>query len=198
MDQVQKVKVFFKELLVIKDKNIRNFTSQVIANLPNYFFQIPASSTGKYHPPYSLTEGGLVKHVKACVRVAHSLFRNHTIREFTEHEQDIIVCSLLLHDGLKNGGNYKPHTNPNHPNIVAYFVHTHEQFTSLISPDDLKIIIGCLRTHSGIFNKEWRTGKEILPIPSNDYENFVHLCDYITSRKYIDINLDEPIEAWEL
>ena len=41
---------FKKELEYIKSDKIRNACKEMIELLPDYFFEIPASSTGKYHP----------------------------------------------------------------------------------------------------------------------------------------------------
>ena len=30
-----------------------------------------------------------------------------------------------------------------------------------------------------------------LPKPSNKYEFFVHMCDYLSSKKYLDVKFDE-------
>ena len=63
-----------KEL--IKDNKIREDLKLLIGKLPDYFFEIPASSTGKYHPAYATTEHGLVKHTKVAVRIAYVLLNN--------------------------------------------------------------------------------------------------------------------------
>ena len=72
--------------------------------LPDYFYEIPASSTGKYHPDFSLGEGGLVRHVKVAVRLAKELLDNPCIGDkYTNNEKDIMIFTLILHDGLKSG-----------------------------------------------------------------------------------------------
>lgn len=65
--------VFQKELNLIKDTNLRDFIAICLDNAPDYFFEMPASSTGKYHPEYTLGEGGLVRHTKAAVAIAADL-----------------------------------------------------------------------------------------------------------------------------
>ena len=45
--------VFNKELGYIKDERIRNSLKTMLNLLPEYFYQIPASSTGKYHPEFT-------------------------------------------------------------------------------------------------------------------------------------------------
>ncbi len=81
--------VFNKELSYIKDKKIRNSLKTMLNLLPEYFYQIPASSTGKYHPEFTLGDGGLVRHTKAAVRIAYELLQNPSLNNFTEEEKDL-------------------------------------------------------------------------------------------------------------
>ena len=73
MDRKEKVLTVEKEFMWIKNKNIRKFAIDMVSILPDYFFVVPASSTGKYHPEYSLGEGGLVRHTKSAVLIAKTL-----------------------------------------------------------------------------------------------------------------------------
>ena len=39
----------------------------------------------------------------------------------------------------------------------------------------------------------WNTdydGNEILPKPKTKYENFVHMCDFLSSKKFLDVKFD--------
>ena len=47
---MDKVSYFNKEYSYIKDKKKRDDLKYLVSELPDYFFEIPASSTGKYHP----------------------------------------------------------------------------------------------------------------------------------------------------
>ena len=62
---------FKKELNYINNSRIKKSLIIMINKLPDYFFEVPASSTGKYHPKFALGEGGLVRHTKVAVRLAH-------------------------------------------------------------------------------------------------------------------------------
>ena len=68
--------LFKNEINYIKNDRIKNSLITMINKLPDYFFLVPASSTGKYHPDYALGEGGLLRHTKAAVRIAHELLIN--------------------------------------------------------------------------------------------------------------------------
>ena len=98
---------FNKELSYIKNSEILIMTEKAINHLPEYFFTVSASSTNKFHPSFSLGEGGLYRHTKFAVEIAVNLFN---IIEFTQDEKDCIVSSLILHDGFKQGRVSKGHT----------------------------------------------------------------------------------------
>ena len=70
----EKINMFQREINYIKTERYRENIKKLISCLPDYFFEIPASSTGKYHPNYALGEGGLVRHTKVAVRIAYELF----------------------------------------------------------------------------------------------------------------------------
>ena len=64
---MNKIDQFEIELGYINDEAIQEDCRTMIELLPDYFFEVPASSTGKYHPSYSLGEGGLLRHTKKNV-----------------------------------------------------------------------------------------------------------------------------------
>ena len=96
---MNKIKYFEKEISYVKNKDNREDLKHLIELLPDYFFTIPASSTGKYHPKFASTNNGLVKHTKVAVRIAYDLFE--TVNNFSENDKDLIIMALILHDGLK-------------------------------------------------------------------------------------------------
>ena len=70
---MNKISCFETEINYIKDKSKQEDIKFLINLLPDYFFTIPASSTGKYHPKFASSKSGLLKHTKAAVRIAHDL-----------------------------------------------------------------------------------------------------------------------------
>ena len=46
--------MFDLELNCINDADLKSLAIEIIANANNYFFTIPASSTGKNHPQFDL------------------------------------------------------------------------------------------------------------------------------------------------
>ena len=182
---MNKVEYFNKEYTFIKDNKIREDLKLLIGKLPDYFFEIPASSTGKYHPAYAATEHGLVKHTKVAVRIAYELLNNPGINNFTDREKDLIVLSLTLHDGLKSGKIKEKYTRFDHPLLVCEFIKENSKLPS----EDIELITRMISSHMGIWNTDY-SGNEILPKPQDKYQRFVHMCDYLASKKFINVNFN--------
>ena len=181
-----KHEVFNVELKYIKDERIRNSCITVLDMLPDYFYEIPASSTGKYHPEFSLGKGGLVRHVKVAVRLAKDLLDNPCIGDkYTSNEKDIMIFTLILHDGLKSGLVYNRYTQANHPTLIKDFVLKNKDKIEL-TDNELDLFSHCVEAHMGPWNTDY-DGNEILPKPKTKYENFVHMCDFLSSKKYLDV-----------
>ena len=80
--------VFNVELNRIQDQNVRASTELLLNMLPDYFFEIPASSSGKYHPVFSLGEGGLVRHVKVAMRILEEMFKDTAFGTYEDYTKD--------------------------------------------------------------------------------------------------------------
>lgn len=183
---IQKIKVFETEMNQIKDDKIKKFAEVAVNKLPDYFFEVAASSTGKYHPAYSLGSGGLVRHTKAAVGFATTMLGLESMQNyFTSTEQDLMIVSLILHDGCKHGLNGSSYTVATHPLEICDMIRSDEELTSLLPAEQLEFLYKCISSHMGQWNTDFRSKKEILPKPETKYEVFVHLCDYLASRKYL-------------
>ena len=47
-----------------------------------------------------------------------------------------------------------------------------------------------LKTHMGSWTKDYN-GEEVLEAPKTKYQNFVHMCDYLASRKCLLVPFDD-------
>lgn len=191
-----KTEAFKTELTYILNPQYRTFAEAAIESLPDYFFKVAASSTGKYHPSYALGNEGLLRHEKAAVGIAVELFRMESLK-YTDDERDLIIISLILHDGYKHGEKEEKYTRADHPLICKQQIESNEKLHNLIDENSLQIIVNNIETHMGFFNKDYKTGKEILPTPKTKMQHFVHLCDYLASRKCLEFNFDVPIKRGE-
>lgn len=190
---------FKYELALIGDSKLRAFIGAFLNEcVPAYFWTVPASSTGKYHPQYALGVGGLVRHTKACVMVAEDLLSLEQNETLNECYHDEIISALIVHDtfkqGLKNTGG---HTKFEHP---VYSASALQLFADKFYPDlsdRVSNISTMIMSHMGQWHRSAKS-VVVLPKPQTEAEKFVHLCDYLASRKYIAVDVYyEPSETEE-
>ena len=186
-----------KELSYIKDENKKKFCELCLDGLPEYFWEVPASSTGKYHPNYSLGVEGLKRHVQGAMRIAIELFRCEACFNLTEDDMDNILIAIALHDGFKSGTQEEymknKYTKHEHPLLSAKYVQ--EMYTKhqdLISKEDAIKISKLIASHMGQWNVS-NFSDVVLPIPSTSAEKFVHLVDFLGSRKCLEVDFNAGI-----
>ena len=187
---MDKIKVFEKELNYIKNNSYKEDLKILINLLPDYFFEVPASSTGKYHPKYALGKGGLVRHTKVVVRIGYELLNNESIGfSFKEEEKDLLLMAMLLHDGLKSGINHEKYTRFDHPLLISKLILDNKDKLSL-NDYELTLVRNAIEAHMGQWNVDYN-GNEVLPKPHNKYQRFVHMCDFLASKKFLEVEFDE-------
>jgi len=190
---------FKTEVDTIGYKPLKLFTKWCLEQLPDYFYEVAASSSGKYHPAYTQGEGGLVRHTQAAVRIANELFKKLTqFKNFDDLEKDIIRVSLLLHDGVKHGIDGSVHTVAAHPlEVVKYLEDRYFEVPEESLPDEVIEIMEvdiwyqvteCIKSHMGAWCYDYKSNEKILPTPEMEIQKFVHLCDYLSSRKCLEFN----------
>ena len=181
--------MFDKEISYIKNERIKNSAKTMATLLPEYFFRIPASTTGKYHPKSDLGEGGLLRHSKAVARIGYELLKLEMYRNnFTSDEQDLIIFSLMFHDGLKCGLEESKYTKAEHPILMAEYIKDNKDKLEL-TDDEIDFVYKCIASHMGEWNTDYN-GNVILPKPKTKYEKFVHMCDYIASKRFLNIEFN--------
>lgn len=181
-------KTFHKELDLIKHEDIRNFATEMLRLAPGYFYSIPSSSSGKYHPVYENSKGGLVLHVKTVVYFMNEFFQN-PLFQFSDREQSLLIVAALLHDFKKNGEKaHSEYTSFEHPRIAANYILSFKD-CGIIPEREIEYIAKAVASHMGPWNTNGKTSKfEPLPIPQTKAEKFLHMCDYLSSRKDIDLS----------
>ena len=194
LSQDEKIASFQNELDCIKNKSIKEAATKMITELiPNYFWTVAAASTGKYHPSYAQGEGGLYRHTLAATRIAIGMF---PLTNFTDDEKDMIIVALIMHDSFKHGTNYSKYTCADHPVIAATHV---AAYCEMWLPEEYGLELAdklsdLIITHMGQWNTDWKTKKEIMPKPKTATQRFVHMCDYLASRKYLEFNFSEVVK----
>ena len=182
----KKTDAFKVEISYITSDRYKKCAEELIDLLPDYFFTVAASSTGKYHPSFSLGDGGLLRHTKALVRIGIELMNNESLgHKFTNDEKDLLIISMIMHDGLKHGLNESKYTVFEHPIIVCDYIKENKDKLSL-NEEEIKFICKVISSHMG----QWNTNPYsdvVLPLPKDKYQRFVHMCDFLASRKFLDI-----------
>ena len=186
----EKIKVFEEEFKYINDDNIRKDAEYLIGHLPDYYFEVDASSTGKYHPKYAAGPGGLSRHVKSAVKMAHELLEDSVIsKNYTSLDRDLIYLSLLIHDGLKYGKTKEEYTRFDHPILISEFVKANKDKLNM-DEESLEKVSGAVASHMGPWNTS-NYSDVVLPVPKTPMEKFVHMCDYLASRRFINLEFDK-------
>lgn len=191
------MKEIFDEVLgTFENNGYRNFAEKCLDNAPKYWYTVPASSTGKYHPAYALGDGGLVRHTIALIRFLNHMFSVNSIwAQFTSRERDLLRVSGIVHDMWKSGTQEEfensKYTKFDHPLIAAEHI---IKMGGL--PDvDLKFIAHAVESHMGAFNTDKRHPDITLPEPTDKFQIILHLADYLASRKDIEMKFDNVPEA---
>lgn len=183
-------KLFEVELTYLKSDRIKKACLAMTKLLPDYFYEVPASSTGKYHPSYSLGEGGLLRHSKAAMRIGYELLQDPSIGDkYTDDEKDLMLMALLIHDGLKSGNPQEKYTRFDHPILMADYLMDCEEELGL-EVEEIEFLGDVIKTHMGVWTTDYN-GNEVLEKPKTKYQNFVHMCDYLASRKCLLVPFDK-------
>ena len=179
-------------LSTIKNDDIREFAEVLLDGLPDYMWHVGASSTGKYHPAYSLGEGGLMRHQIAVVRFLNFFFELEQYNtKFSDRDMDLMRVAGLIHDGRKSGeqADYErsKYTKFDHPIQMANVVRSYDG--KYLTHNAIEFVAMCVESHMG----QWSTDKKssvVLPKPINICQEFIHLADYLASRKDLTMVFD--------
>lgn len=192
--------VYATELKLIKSEDLKN---EVIYLLDHYVQQSnfikPASSTGKYHPPFARGDGGLVRHTKAIVKILTAI---HLATPDWNIDWDVMYASAILHDCWKyvDGAKY---TSKNH--AVAGADTIGFRSTVIQDPvlkDRLQTVGKLVLTHMGRFGMDdFEESIDCLPDPLREGIRLLHHADIIASRTWYsipeEVNLtDEEVDKF--
>lgn len=178
----------------VQDENVKKFMEQCIETIPEYWYTVPASSTGKYHPNYALGNGGLMRHTIALLRFFDRLVRNTMYGSpFTNREMDLLRVACLMHDSRKSGSDedfaVSKYTKFDHPILAANVVRSIE--TEYITDEEKEMIANAIESHMGQWNVDtYGKSKVELPLPTNKYQKIVHLVDYLAAQKGVEVQFD--------
>ena len=175
-----------------ENEDIKEFAIVLLDDMPEYIWHVGASSTGKYHPAYSLGEAGLMRHQIAVVRFLNFFLELEQYEsKLTSRERDLIRLSGLIHDGRKSGSqeDYEKskYTRFNHPVLMADVVRGFDG--QYLNHEEIELVADTISKHMGQWNTDKKTDVE-LPKPNNKFARMVHVADYLASRKCLTMDFD--------
>ena len=190
-------KIFDALLDTFENFDIKQFAQDCIDTIPEYFWHVGASSTGKYHPSYALGELGLARHTCALVRFLNHMLSIDCIKnEYSSRERDLMRVAGIMHDSMKSGTDEdyarSKYTKFDHPILAANNI---RKMTG-IPKGEIELVATTIESHMGQWNVD-RRSKAVLPLPENKYQRLVHLADYLASRKDIEVLFDEEFQKKE-
>ena len=192
-----KATIFNVILDTFENEDIKELAKQMIDDIPDYFFDIGASSTGKYHPQYALGDLGLARHTVALCKFMNHMFTIEQNKvKFTPRERDILRLAGIMHDSRKSGeaDNKSRFTVFDHPILAANAMRKFKGVVPTVTDEEIEMGAKACECHMG----EWSTDKRssvVLPKPSDKYGELLHLCDYLASRKDIEVLFDNVPSA---
>lgn len=177
-----------KEIALIKSEAIQELVIKALTKVKEEFFIVAASSTGKHHPDYAQGEGGLLRHVQAAVYFA-DIITSLEMFSLEPTTRDLIIAAVILHDTCKGGVDWNRPYAFEHPLLVKELLKEEElDEYEAVYWDEITYLIS---SHMG----QWTTSKYSkyeLPKPETKEQKLVHLCDYLASRKQIDVDIFDP------
>ena len=82
-----------------------------------------------------------------------------------------------------NAYDYEKYTRFDHPILMADYIMDNEERLGL-EVEEIEFLCDVIKTHMGPWTKDYN-GVEVLERPKTKYQNFVHMCDFLASRKCI-------------
>ena len=203
MTEEQKVAVFQPYLDKFETEEMRLYCADMIKQMPDYIFDMPSSTSGKYHNKTQCLPHGQIYHIIMFAEIMNYrlALKGNQEKFKSPTQRDAMRCTPIFHDALKCGLNGSTFSVHEHPMLAGQWVRE----TKVEHDIDDKIkeaIARMVERHSG----QWVESKKsnvVLPEPENAMELFVHECDYLSSRSNIDMQIpeylkdifvDEPIE----
>ena len=195
----ERLKLVQPVLNTFENEDIKEFAIVLLNDLPDYIWHVGASSTGKYHPSYSLGEMGLMRHQIAVVRFLNFFLELEQYNsKLTSRERDLIRLSGLIHDGRKSGSqeDYEKskYTRFNHPVLMSDVVRNFDG--KYLNHEEIELIADTISRHMGQWNVDKKTKVE-LPKPNNKYARMVHVADYLASRKCLTMDFEGYLDVQE-
>ena len=165
---------------------IRHGTVKLTQTSPEYFWNVPASSSG-YHNEICRDEHGLWAHTLMVATAVERLSKSYVNQGLiSKYDADCARSAAILHDQRKNGNPKDPHykSTSDHDVRMARVIKNKSDLPSQVSSS--------VMSHMG----PWYDG----PNPSSELDKLVHNADMVASTNSItaDIYGDVPDELYNI
>lgn len=194
MTREEKISVFQPYLDKFETDKMRMYCTDMIAQIPDYIFTMPSSTSGKYHNATQCQPHGQIYHIIMFAEIMNYrlALKGNQEKFKSPAQRDAMRCVPFFHDALKCGTDGGQWTVHEHPMLAGTWVR--ETNVEHDIEDNIKEAIArmCER-HSG----EWTSSKKskvVLPEPENAMELFCHECDILSSRNNIDMQPPEYLK----
>ena len=186
----KKSDVFANEIELIESEDLRDFVKFYLDTyVPAYFWEIGASSSGKFHPAMSQGKGGLVRHTKAVCLFLEEILRMSSYAYMKDEYKDFARVACICHDTIKYGKGVEINKDEYkfHAKFAAIAVDmAWGEFFGQPAPF---LLTNAIAAHMG----QWSTDRDDRPFTNID--RAVHLADYMASRPFIDIPSLNEVEG---
>lgn len=164
--------------------------------VPDYFWIVQASQSGKHHPKFSSQIGGLVRHTAVAANYAANLYNSKIVYSlfapFSREDLSFVLAAILLHDTFKLGYKDNGRTVYSHGSIAADEFYDFATKETTIEKADIKIICDAISSHMG----RWGRNQ-----PESHIDKYVSLCDYLSAQKemerFYDMSASNIIDSYE-
>lgn len=160
---------------LIADEDLQQQTAKLTAEAPDYFWTVPASTSG-YHHPESQGEHGLWVHTLMVCTAVERLVDSYEERFGVDPDHARVAA--ILHDQRKNG-------NPDHPSESSISDHDLYMADVVRGHDFPDSVAHAVAEHMG----PWYDGPE----PSSPLSELVHNADMIASTANATLKIPGPI-----
>lgn len=176
-------------------EEFKNYFMDMIEHIPDYVFEMPSSTSGKYHNETQCQRFGQLYHVFMFQSILEHRLRlkGNKERYPSPQERDAMRCVPMFHDAVKCGWNGSQYTVYDHPKLAAQWV-MDTAVDHDVPQQYRQMIADMCEAHSGEWNKD-RKGNVIMAEPQNDREFFIHECDILSSRADLDWIVCDELKA---
>lgn len=185
------VEYYKAELDNIKFEAVRSAVELVLNHAPSYYM---TADTGNYAKD---KDGKILKlrdFTKAVVRYLLIFLGHKSIRyQFTDLQRDYMIGAALIHDLAQRGLNDEPskYVMFEHPILIANLIPEYSSLNPTMQ-EHIGAMINIAVAHNGPWNTSTKS-TTILPEMTDNMQFYVHLSNYLASRKVTSIDTSDEV-----